>query len=103
MTYDPDYPLCGRCLGVLNASSSIQAEQIRGDDRGRVVSFNHSPTDAHALRAWAEDKLASGDWHIDIDRQPDMLRPVATWHGDPVCAAHLRALVLAERTGGVPR
>lgn len=55
--------------------------------------------DAHhgslADRVALLDQALTAGWPAQIDGQR-ITRPVTTWHGDPVCAAHLPELVYAE-------
>jgi hypothetical protein len=87
--------LCGRCLIVQSAGTNIVA-------RWKADGLSHAehpptPTNPRALKSWAEEKLYGDNAVIDLDAWMDAFRPVATWHGDPVCTIHLYQLVDQER------
>ena len=77
--------ICARCLINLDAGTMILA-------RFPVLAPDLSPfvntTDPWALKEWAINMLEQGAT-IDVDATADRFRPVATWHGDPVCVVHL--------------
>jgi hypothetical protein len=87
--------LCSRCLIVQNIATRIVARWKAGELDHQ--DYPPSPTSPRALKSWAEEKLYGDNATIDLDAWSDAFRPVATWHGDPVCVIHLYQLVDRER------
>ena len=90
--------LCVRCLIVQSAATRIVA-------RWKAAGLAHqehapNPTSPWALQAWAGEKIYGDNATIDLDAWTDAFRPIATWHGDPICAPHLYELRQREMRGG---
>lgn len=92
---DDPWGLCGRCLVIVNTRANVAARRD-----GRVVESCPNPTDPRALRRWAEEKLWGDNCVLSVDDMDYAFDPVTTWHGDPVCSAHLVECRLRELRGG---
>jgi ABC-type transport system involved in Fe-S cluster assembly fused permease/ATPase subunit len=85
--------LCGRCLVVVDARTTIRARTRQ--------AVTHAPDlDVLSLIKWAEDKMYGDGAEIEVNDTRHRFRPVSTYRGDLVCAYHLYQLVSLElRTG----
>jgi len=84
---------CSRCLIHLNASIAIFEKTT-----GKAMPSS-SP---RAIIAWYESVMeeTGGDAWFTWNSSDRVLVPVSTWHGDPVCEAHLWELRDRELRGG---
>ena len=89
MTLDElDNSLCGRCLIIVDARSSVVAYEAGKPES--MIEGAPNPTNARALRQWVEEQMWGNSRRIAIDAMPDAFRCVATWQGDPLCEGHMR-------------
>jgi hypothetical protein len=84
-------PLCGYCLVQQDARVNVVAEFPDGSSE-----LCASATNPARLRVWVEEAWAKGAKFAIAD-MPSAFRPVGTWHGDPVCVAHLWECVDRDR------
>lgn len=85
--------LCGRCLVVVNASTSVRA---RWKNAGGYHIAHAENLDVTSLIQWAEDMIYGQNADIEIGNTSQRMRPVSTFRGDLVCAYHLMELVSIE-------
>ena len=86
--------ICGRCLVLPNAGSSIKA--VWGDNE----AYPPNPQNPRALKKWAEEMLYGNCARFQIEDTTDRIEAISTWQGDPVCSYHLWQLTVAEMRRG---
>lgn len=92
--------ICGRCLIIPNASSSIVATWGGGrTEPDPNVAYPPSMVPA-ALKKWAQEMLYGNRARIAVDDTSQRFAAISTWHGDPVCGFHLWRLAEAEMRRG---
>lgn len=94
---------CGRCLVVVNAASFTVCRDLNKPS-SQPIEYKAGAGRPRDLRDWYYRMMKEvSNPEFQIDALPNMMIPVTTWHGDPVCGWHLIECRQAEWEYMYPR